>query len=154
MSERLAAPPTRRDFLGVAGLTAFFGAIAVAIAGMLRLPKPSVFPVPSQRYKVGPPGDFPMGDVRMPEGRNVFLFHDARGFFAISATCTHLGCIVKNGPAGFACPCHGSRFDPSGAVTGGPAPRPLDWYAVALAPDGQLVIDEAKTVQPGTYLKG
>lgn len=153
MSERLVKPVTRRDVLGWAGLGSFLAALGAALVGILRLPKPSVYPEPSQRYKIGEPGEFPVGEVRVPEGRNVFVFRDAQGFHCVSAVCTHLGCIVKNVPEGFACPCHGSRFDRAGRVIGGPAPRQLDWYAVSLAPDGQLVIDESQTVKPGTLLE-
>jgi len=45
-----------------------------------------------------------------------------------SPICTHLGCGYHWDAAGqqFKCPCHGSVFDMSGRVVGGPAPRPLD----------------------------
>ncbi|HJT22458.1 MAG TPA: ubiquinol-cytochrome c reductase iron-sulfur subunit [Nitrospira sp.] len=45
-----------------------------------------------------------------------------------SPMCTHLGCGYHwDGEAQqFKCPCHGSVFDVSGRVVGGPAPRPLD----------------------------
>jgi menaquinol-cytochrome c reductase iron-sulfur subunit len=45
-----------------------------------------------------------------------------------SPMCTHLGCGYHwDGAAQqFKCPCHGSMFDVSGRVVGGPAPRPLD----------------------------
>jgi len=153
MAERLAEPVARRDFLGIAALSTMFAAFGTAVLGMLRLPKPTVYPVPSQSYKIGAPAEFPVGEARIPEGHNVFVFHDANGFFAISAVCTHLGCIVNNVAAGFACPCHGSQFDRLGRVEGGPAPRPLDWYELSVAPDGQLVVDEAQTVKPGTYFR-
>lgn len=46
---------------------------------------------------------------------------------AVSATCTHLGCLVAFNDAerAWECPCHGSRFDIDGAVLQGPANRPL-----------------------------
>ena len=45
-----------------------------------------------------------------------------------SPICTHLGCGYHwdRGAQQFKCPCHGSVFDVSGRVVGGPAPRPLD----------------------------
>src|SRR5262245_44952531 len=45
---------------------------------------------------------------------------------AVSALCTHTGCLVQRLSQGFACPCHRSDFDEEGTPTGGPAPRPLD----------------------------
>jgi len=45
-----------------------------------------------------------------------------------SPMCTHLGCGYHWDATAqqFKCPCHGSVFDVSGRVVGGPAPRPLD----------------------------
>ncbi len=60
---------------------------------------------------------------------------------ALSAVCTHAGCLV-----GFdgqrkvlQCPCHGSMFSESGVVLGGPAPLPLRSYPATLA-DNQVTI--------------
>jgi Rieske Fe-S protein len=44
---------------------------------------------------------------------------------ALDLVCTHLGCTVAATERGFACPCHGSRFDSRGQVLDGPAPRAL-----------------------------
>lgn len=53
-------------------------------------------------------------------------------FVAVSAVCTHLGCIVKWVPEKerFICPCHGGAFSPAGVVLGGPPPAPLQSFPV------------------------
>lgn len=54
--------------------------------------------------------------------------NDEGGLQVVSATCTHLGCVVSWNDAekSWDCPCHGSRFDVSGEVLHGPAPKPLE----------------------------
>ncbi|MFI2433365.1 FAD-dependent oxidoreductase [Streptomyces sp. NPDC018693] len=53
---------------------------------------------------------------------------DEGGLHAVSARCTHLGCLVSFNRAerAWECPCHGSRFGPDGHVVQGPAVHPLD----------------------------
>ncbi|MFI5015904.1 MAG: ubiquinol-cytochrome c reductase iron-sulfur subunit [Hyphomicrobiales bacterium] len=49
-------------------------------------------------------------------------------WLVVVGICTHLGCIPldKQGPfQGWACPCHGSLYDPLGRVRRGPAPANL-----------------------------
>ena len=45
---------------------------------------------------------------------------------------------------------HGSVYKPDGTVNHGPAPRPLEWFEVTLARDGQLLVDKDRTV-PSSY---
>jgi len=75
-----------------------------------------------------------------------YLGRDERGLFAVVATCTHLGCLVKHAGGGFECPCHGSRFDEGGGVTQGPAVRPLQRAALALDAEGRVVLDLRQAV--------
>lgn len=59
----------------------------------------------------------------------VAVYRDAAGTTTtLSARCPHLGCTVKWNPTEDAwdCPCHGSRFAPTGAVVHGPAEQPLE----------------------------
>ena len=69
------------------------------------------------------------GVVRRVGGRHVATARTRDGVtHAVSAVCTHLGCVVSWNTAEetWDCPCHGSRFEADGAVVEGPATRPLD----------------------------
>jgi cytochrome b6-f complex iron-sulfur subunit len=37
-------------------------------------------------------------------------------------------------------------------VTGGPAPKPLPWFKISLAPNGELEVDKGQVVEAGSYL--
>jgi 3-phenylpropionate/trans-cinnamate dioxygenase ferredoxin reductase component len=63
----------------------------------------------------------------------VAAYRDDEGtLHAVSAVCTHLGCIVEwnGGERTWDCPCHGSRFDHHGEVLKGPAKEALAPEAV------------------------
>jgi cytochrome b6-f complex iron-sulfur subunit len=105
-----------------------------------------------QRFTAGIPSDYPEGTRVTLDAQRVCMVRDGNKLAAISTTCTHLGCTVGLSDTGFACPCHGSRYDQEGKVTGGPAPRALSWYKVSLAPNGEVEIDKDVEVVSGTYL--
>lgn len=142
-------PVPRRDFLGLTSLWATGAALLFGLFGMLRLPKAAVLASPSKKFRVTLPESLAAGEPFIPPGRQVAVFRDSAGFYAISTVCTHLGCVVKMNPEGFECPCHGSRFAQDGGVTKGPAPRALPWLQVS-AKGGTLIVDEASTVPAGT----
>lgn len=77
------------------------------------------------------------------------LVHDASGFYALIAVCTHLGCTPNYlaSEDKFKCPCHGSGFRLTGINFEGPAPRPLERAAIGLAEDGQIQVDKSRHFQ-------
>lgn len=147
---RLSAEPVpRRDFLGLSALWTMMCALAFAAVGAMRLPKAAVLSSPSKKYRVVLPDSLPPGQPFIPPGRSVAMFKDSGGVYAVSAICTHLGCIIKPTAQGFECPCHGSHFSSDGSVTKGPAPRALAWLKVS-GSAGNYMVDEGETVPPGT----
>ncbi len=68
------------------------------------------------------------GGIVATGDHKVAVYRDEKGnATTISAKCTHMGCTVKWNAAAktWDCPCHGSRFAPTGEVVNGPAERPL-----------------------------
>ena len=143
---------TRRKML--AWLTGFglLGSAIITVFSNLLFIKPRATYGQPSRFSIGKPDALPPGSKIALDTRRVCIVRDGDRVAAISTTCTHLGCIVSLSDTGFACPCHGSRYDQDGNVTGGPAPRPLAWYQVSLAPNGELEVDKDTEISAGTYL--
>jgi cytochrome b6-f complex iron-sulfur subunit len=76
-------------------------------------------------------------------------YNGAPEIYALRSVCTHLGCTPNwlDAEQKFKCPCHGSGFYKDGINFEGPAPRPLERYAIRIADDGQLEIDKSKIFQ-------
>jgi glycine/D-amino acid oxidase-like deaminating enzyme/nitrite reductase/ring-hydroxylating ferredoxin subunit len=75
-------------------------------------------------------GDLPPGDgtvIHTGDGPTAVHRDDDGHLHAVSATCTHEGCLVRFNRAqcSWDCPCHGSRFAPDGTVLSGPAAEDL-----------------------------
>ena len=150
--------PARRTLLqkiGLAGILVGFTGFALQ---SFRALIPNVLYEPSRRFKIGSPDAMAEGMTFLDEKR-LYVFREGRSFYAISGSCTHLGCTVRytklqkpveveiDGqkaivPFEFHCPCHGSKFYADGTNYAGPAPSPLRWYKLEVAPDdGQLVVN-------------
>lgn len=75
------------------------------------------------------------------------LLCDRRRAVAFDLRCTHQGCPVEpivhdHTLAGFACPCHGGRFDADGTPSGGPPKAPLARFPIV---DDTVVVTSAST---------
>jgi Rieske Fe-S protein len=69
------------------------------------------------------------GKILGLDGRKVAAYRDGEGKLSLcSPICTHLKCIVgwNDAEQTWDCPCHGSRFKPTGEVISGPAEEPLE----------------------------
>jgi cytochrome b6-f complex iron-sulfur subunit len=128
-------------------LRLLLGGSTIAVGGLLGVPV-SRYLRPLEEAEGAAVAAFPDDELGLWEakqlivsGRPVLVVKTADGYRALSAVCTHLGCIVKwqKGRREFFCPCHGARFDIDGNVMGGPAPRPLPELDVAEVP-GTIVV--------------
>ena len=149
----------RRGFLSVMfGSMLAVGYFALALAGGLwtlglaRFMFPNILTEPPSKFKVGFPSDFAPGKVeeKFKAQFGVWIvnteYNGQPQIAAIRTVCTHLGCTPNwlEAEQKFKCPCHGSGFYKDGINFEGPAPRPLERYAIALADDGQLEVDKGK----------
>jgi len=135
-------PPTtsRRDFLKLTlnSLLAFGGLLGVE--GLIRFLSYKTDPPKPTEFDLGLAENYPPDSkTTLPEVPAV-LIHAKAGFSALSLTCTHLGCTVAVQTDGFACPCHGSRFNTSGYPVKGPAAAPLKKLRLEQTPDGKLIL--------------
>ena len=71
----------------------------------------------------------------------VFVVSSSEGLSVLSATCSHLGCLVNYSKEKreFVCPCHGGRYDLAGKNIAGPPPAPLTRFPIQVR-DGMVSI--------------
>jgi len=152
----------RRGFLEIAmgsfmamGFTALSVTGGLFTLGLARFMFPNVLAEPPSRFKVGFKEGFPSGKVEtkfVPQ-YGVWVvngeFQGQQQIYALKTVCTHLGCTPNwlEAEQKFKCPCHGSGFYKDGVNFEGPAPRPLERYAIRISDDGQLEIDKSKAFQ-------
>ena len=152
----------RRGFLEIAmgsfmamGFTALSVTGGLFTLGLARFMFPNVLAEPPSRFKVGFKEGFPSGKVEtkfVPQ-YGVWVvngeFQGQQQIYALKTVCTHLGCTPNwlEAEQKFKCPCHGSGFYKDGVNFEGPAPRPLERYAIRVSDDGQLEIDKSKAFQ-------
>jgi cytochrome b6-f complex iron-sulfur subunit len=131
---------SRRDFLKLTldSLLAFGGLLG--LGGLIRFLSYQTEPPQPTEYDLGLASNFQSDSkTTLPEVPAV-LIHDNGRFTAMSLVCTHLGCTVEVQFDGFACPCHGSRFNSDGYPVKGPATAPLKTLRVEQTTDGKLIL--------------
>ena len=146
----------RRKLIRGIGWGALFSTVGLTTAGALRFFSPRVlFELPSA-FKIGVSGDYPSGDTdkhgvisvneKFMDLQRVWIVRETDRIYAIFAKCTHLGCTPRWFPDDrqFKCPCHGSKYYSTGENFAGPAPRPMDRYAIQQLEDGRIVVDKSE----------
>ncbi len=151
----------RRNFLVGMFLVMFGSWVAIAwtsftvsmvgmLLGTVRFLFPNVLSEPPSKVKAGMPDQYEEGKVvdRFKD-QNFWVVRHQGIIYALSTTCTHLGCTPNwlEREEKFKCPCHGSGFKITGVNFEGPAPRPLERWGISLAEDGQILVDKSKKFQ-------
>lgn len=143
MDEPSVADKQRRTFLGL--VLGCIGAAVAAASGwsLFRYLSPSADDSASGPVRVAR-DSVDVGDAYFfsYQGRPAVLLQPRAGeYIAMSAVCTHLGCIVKwvDDKQELLCPCHAGRFSTSGQVIAGPPPENLENYSVTLDGDDILI---------------
>jgi Rieske Fe-S protein len=145
----------RRQFFVQAGLCSIAAAgIGTAVFGYQFL-SPNVLYEPSPIINAGKPERYPPDSVTLDAESGIYVVRSAEGFSAISATCTHLGCLTTWKPelGIIACPCHGSKFNRDGTKITGPAPRPLALLRMWLSDEGELMVDRSTAAPEKQFVR-
>jgi cytochrome b6-f complex iron-sulfur subunit len=135
------------------------GSICVACAGAsvfgYEFLAPNVLYEPYPITNAGKPDRYPLGSVTQDLQAGIYIVHGPEGLYAMSAVCTHLGCLTAWKPelGIVACPCHGSKFNRDGSKIEGPAPRPLQWLKAWISDEGDLLVDRSEPLGQKQFVR-
>ncbi len=136
---------SRRKFLNtLLGVGGIGGVLSVFYPIISYLIPPKITEPNVNSVKAGLSNDFPSNSFKIIKfGRSpVILIKTADNQYkALSASCTHLGCIVqyKSDTKQIWCACHNGIYDLNGRNISGPPPRPLEEYDVKVVKE-EIVI--------------
>jgi cytochrome b6-f complex iron-sulfur subunit len=139
----------RRQFIGIAWLGTLVVLGGQVLASLLKFIQPVATSGFGGVVRAGKVDEFAPGSVSLIKTGRFYLYRLTNGsFLAMWQKCTHLGCSVPYSEKAnqFECPCHGSVFDKTGVVLGGPAPRPLDIFPVSIR-NGEVFVDTGNPAQ-------
>lgn len=144
----------RRKLLAVIGSGALTTATLGTAVTAVRYLSPGVVYEAASKFKAAPLESIAIGGVLAFPQKKVYVLRNEAGLYALSATCTHLGCMTRfeSENRRLFCPCHGSQFDLEGKVMGGPAPAPLPRLKVTVD-KGVVLVDTKELALAGEILK-
>lgn len=138
--------PSRRSLLSLLLGVSLVSGAGVAIYTFLRYlwPTSEVLGTGrSAKETVIPLSEIPVGEAKTVRhlGQPYIVIRLANAVYALSAVCTHLGCIVywDKEKKVLPCPCHAGFFDLDGNVISGPPPRPLPKAKATIVGDKIIV---------------
>ena len=135
----------RRKFLNtLLGLGGIGGILSVFYPIISFLIPPKTTEPKVNSVKAGLNAEFPPNSSKIIKfGRTpvILIKTEDNQYKALSASCTHLDCIVqyKNDTKQIWCACHNGTYDLNGRNISGPPPRPLEVYDVKVIKD-EIVI--------------
>ncbi len=138
----------RRKFFDLIIGGSFLTVLASILYPILRFVFPPKLPEASQlQVNAGKVDEIPLNSgkiFRFGTKPGIIVRKADGSFVALSATCTHLGCIVQYRPdlGHVWCACHNGHFDLSGKVLSGPPPSPLQEFKVKIMGNEIYVVKE------------
>ena len=139
----------RREFINsLLGLGGLGGLASVLYPVFKYLIPPEITEPQVSTLKVGSLAEFPENSskiVRFGREPVILIRSEGEDFKALSATCTHLDCIVQYNQSRkqIVCACHNGVYDLTGRNVSGPPPKPLIVYAVTII-DDQIILSSDK----------
>ena len=131
---------SRRGFVKIATKSLLAISGLLGLGGLLKFLSFQPDPAPPSTFNLGPASDYPIGSRTLLEEARAVLLSTSNGFIALSLVCPHLGCTLEPGQDGYACPCHGSRFNLVGGLQNGPANQPMKILRIEETPEGELIL--------------
>lgn len=142
----MTAMQPRRSFLAKLLAGTVFATLGTAFAAALAYLFPSrevTSALGPRRRRVGRADEIPLhqGILALVDDEPVWVVHAPQGFVALSAFCTHKGCVVRwqSERRLFRCPCHNGEFDGRGNVLSGMPLAALPRHRVAVV-DGEIYV--------------
>jgi cytochrome b6-f complex iron-sulfur subunit len=138
---------SRRRFLNIligGGILGWIGSVIYPVFSYLippKIPEANVNSIKAGKVEEFPPNSYKI--LKFGRQPVILVKTESGEFHALSATCTHLQCIVqyRKDTKQIWCACHNGVYGLDGRNISGPPPRPLDEYTVNIVNDEITIIN-------------